>query len=100
MSKQTKHFLISGRVQGVGFRVFAYREALALGIKGWIRNLQDGRVEALVEGDEETLVRFHQALQKGPRMAEVEVLNCNPVPSAELSDFAIQRDGVNPWFKN
>ena len=100
MSKQTKHFLISGRVQGVGFRVFAYREALDLGLKGWIRNLQDGRVEALVEGDEETLVRFQNSLQKGPRMAEVEILDCNAVPAAELAEFAIQRDGVNPWSKN
>lgn len=100
MRKQTKHFLISGRVQGVGFRVFAYREALALGLKGWIRNLQDGRVEALVEGEEEVLVRFHQALQKGPRLAEVELLDCQPATAAELSDFAIQRDGVSPWSKN
>ncbi len=100
MPKQTKHFLISGRVQGVGFRVFAYREALALGLKGWIRNLQDGRVEALVEGDEDVLSRFHQALQKGPRMAEVELLDCKSAPTAELADFAIQKDGVNPWSKN
>jgi len=100
MPKQTKHFLISGRVQGVGFRVFAYREALALGLKGWVRNLQDGRVEALVEGEEDVLSRFHQALQKGPRLAEVECLDCHPVSAAELADFAIQRDGAQPWSKN
>src|SRR5215208_1406683 len=52
-----RRFLISGRVQGVGFRMFAAARAAAEGVHGYIKNLPDGRVEALVEGDEESVDR-------------------------------------------
>ncbi|NJL26073.1 MAG: acylphosphatase, partial [Calothrix sp. SM1_5_4] len=58
MGDLTKHYLISGRVQGVGFRAFKHRRAVELGLRGWVRNLSDGRVEVLARGPGETLSQF------------------------------------------
>lgn len=71
-----RHFLISGRVQGVGFRWFAESAASREGLHGWVRNRPDGSVEAMAEGDAEALERFERALRHGPpaaRVASVEV---------------------------
>jgi acylphosphatase len=67
-----RRFLIGGRVQGVGFRMFAAARAAAEGIHGYIQNLPDGRVEALVEGDDESVNRMEVALRRGPAHAHVE----------------------------
>ncbi len=65
---------VSGLVQGVGFRAYTQRVAESLGISGWVRNLPDGRVEVLAEGDEEVLCHFVKELWKGPRLSRVERL--------------------------
>jgi acylphosphatase len=65
-------WLISGRVQGVGFRWFVHRRAEELGIAGWAKNLPDGRVEVLGTGDERSLSIFDASLKTGPRFAKVE----------------------------
>lgn len=65
---------VSGIVQGVGFRAYTQRVAEGLGLSGWVRNLPDGRVEVLVEGDEEVLCIFVKELWKGPRSSKVERL--------------------------
>ncbi|MDP1572308.1 MAG: acylphosphatase [Vicinamibacterales bacterium] len=66
-----RRFLVSGRVQGVGFRMFA-RDAAALeGIHGHARNLDDGRVEVMGEGDAGALLRFERAIRRGPSHARV-----------------------------
>ncbi len=64
-------YLVEGEVQGVGFRYFARREAVRLGLAGWVRNLPDGRVEALAVGAGAALEQFEAALNRGPSMAEV-----------------------------
>ena len=64
--------LISGRVQGVAYRYFAEKYANAFGVTGWVRNLYDGRIELLAEGDRENIDRFLVRLKEGPRMALVE----------------------------
>jgi acylphosphatase len=71
-----RRYLISGRVQGVGFRFFARDAAAREGIQGWVRNREDGRVEAVAEGDREALDRFENHLRHGPpasRVSQVDV---------------------------
>ena len=65
------HCFISGRVQGVGFRYWTKRQAKKLGIKGWVRNLPDGKVEVMAQGSEESLQKFKKLLAEGPFIAEV-----------------------------
>lgn len=66
------HLYLSGRVQGVGFRHFARREAGKLGLVGWVKNLPDGRVEIQVAGDRERLEEYKQRLDGGPSFARVD----------------------------
>jgi acylphosphatase len=68
----TTRFLVSGLVQGVGFRWFVARHARALGLVGYARNLPDGRVEVVVSGPEESLPALEQLLRAGPANAQVE----------------------------
>ena len=63
---------ISGRVQGVGFRYFVESRAAAEGLHGWVRNLADGRVEVLFEGDEASVDRAEASLWRGPSGAVVD----------------------------
>jgi acylphosphatase len=65
------HVFISGRVQGVAFRWVTDDVARQLGVVGWVRNIRDGRVEVLAEGEEETLKEFIEFLKRGPRHARV-----------------------------
>lgn len=67
-----RRFVIEGRVQGVGFRWFACDVAAREGATGWVRNLPDGRVEALVEGESDAVTRIERALRTGPAGARVE----------------------------
>jgi acylphosphatase len=67
-----RRYLISGRVQGVGFRYFVEARAAAERVHGWVRNLPDGRVEAYLEGDVESVDRLEAALNRGPSGAVVD----------------------------
>lgn len=76
-----RRFLVSGRVQGVGFRFFTLDAARREGLHGYVLNLPDGRVEAQAEGDDEALERFERALHRGPsgaRVAQVTVDDIGP----------------------
>jgi acylphosphatase len=85
-----RRFLINGRVQGVGFRWFAHDAAVREGVTGWVRNLPDGRVEALIEGDEESVVRVERALRSGPPGARVQTVNVSAEDvSGSYNDFSI-----------
>jgi len=66
------HIFVSGTVQGVFYRHNARKKAKELGIKGWVRNLYDGRVEVTAEGEEEDLKKFIEWCKKGPELAFVE----------------------------
>jgi acylphosphatase len=66
--------LVSGRVQGVFFRGATQERMRALGLRGWVRNLPDGRVEALVEGDDAVVAQGLDFLKQGPRGAQVRGL--------------------------
>lgn len=66
------HFLIQGRVQGVGFRWFVHREASELELRGWVRNTEDGDVEVVASGSTEDLTDLRASLKKGPRGSRVD----------------------------
>lgn len=66
-----RHFTVNGRVQGVGFRAATADKARALGLQGWVRNLDDGRVELMAAGDTVSLDRLRAWLDNGPTMAHV-----------------------------
>ena len=86
------HFLIQGRVQGVGFRWYVNREAGELGLRGWVRNTEDGDVEVVVSGSEADLAELRSSLRRGPRGARVDRLvehYLDDSEAAELSSFRI-----------
>jgi len=86
-----RRLLISGRVQGVGFRNFMEARASAEGVHGWVRNLPDGRVEALIEGDEESVDRVEAAARRGPPSAEVDDVSAEMItPSGRATGFSIR----------
>ena len=86
-----RRFLISGRVQGVGFRFFVEARATAEGVHGWVRNLPDGRVETLLEGDEASVERVQAALWRGPSGAVVDdVVSEAAAPSGRATGFSIR----------
>jgi acylphosphatase len=95
MAKTRAHVLISGRVQGVSFRYETYREARRHGVVGWVRNLADGRVEALFEGEADAVRRLVQWCHAGPPGAHVEgVETAWTGPTGEFDDFGIERTPV------
>ena len=86
-----KRFIITGRVQGVGFRYFVQDHAAAEGVHGYVQNLADGRVEAVIEGDDESVLRLERALRRGPPAARVEHVEVQDVPpSGRATGFSIR----------
>jgi acylphosphatase len=76
----TAGIIVSGRVQGVGYRFFTESTALRLGIKGWSKNLPDGRVQLEVEGSRDAVLSFIEELKVGPRMARVSSVEVDWMP--------------------
>ena len=88
MVKARVHMFVSGKVQGVFFRQKTKRQAQSLGIKGWVRNLPDGRVEAVFEGEEEAVKALVEYCHHGPSYARVENVNVSYENySGEFTDF-------------
>jgi acylphosphatase len=69
---EARRWIVSGRVQGVGYRYYARQAAQMLGVRGWIRNLPEGGCELQVAGSAELLQRFHAELMRGPRGSRVD----------------------------
>jgi acylphosphatase len=67
---------ISGKVQGVFFRAWTHDQAENLGVKGWVRNIADGRVEVLAQGDEDKVEELKKRLRQGSPMSRVESVDC------------------------
>ena len=89
------HFLIQGRVQGVGFRWFVQREATELDLRGWVRNTEDGDVEVLAAGEPDDLADLRSSLRRGPRGSRVDRLVEHPLAETEASDLTSFRiDGA------
>ena len=85
------HFLIQGRVQGVGFRWFVHREASELDLRGWVRNTEDGDVEVVAAGNTEDLLRCARVFARACAVAASIVLSNTTLkkPKLNLSSFRI-----------
>ena len=81
---QTRRYVVTGRVQGVGFRWYVEREARALGLGGWVRNRADGSVEVLAAGSTQQLNALYDKLKAGPRASRVD--NVEVEEAAPLKD--------------
>jgi acylphosphatase len=87
----SRRYLIGGRVQGVGFRFFTEAAAAREGLRGWVRNLPDGRVEIEVEGDAEAVERFERHVRRGPPGARVSHVQVDEtVPARRETGFSIR----------
>ena len=87
------HFLIQGRVQGVGFRWYVHREASELDLRGWVRNTEDGDVEVVAHGEEPDLAELRASLRRGPRGSRVDRLIEHILAESEaanLNSFRIE----------
>ena len=83
--------VVQGRVQGVGFRYYAVRAARELGVSGWVRNLPDGSVETLVEGDAAAVEGYLDRLRRGPSASRVEGVVVEERAEEGHSTFEITR---------
>ena len=90
MTRARAHVLISGLVQGVCFRAYAMDKARSLGLTGWISNTHDGRVEAVFEGEKDTLDEVIKWCRKGPPSARVEDVKITwEEYSGDFDDFSL-----------
>lgn len=86
-----RRFVITGRVQGVGFRYFTHDAALREGVGGWVRNLPDGSVEVEVEGEVTAVDRVEASLRRGPSSARVDHVTVDEqTPKERTIDFFIR----------
>jgi len=85
------HFIVTGRVQGVGFRAYTIRHAQKLGVVGWCRNTRDGKsVEGVAQGETDTLTAFKAILRKGPGQVERVKEDEKEIAELEHSDFHVK----------
>ena len=88
-----KHYLVTGRVQGVGFRWFVHREAAEIGLRGWVKNTDAGAVEIVAAGEVEQLAELEQSLRQGSRGSRVDSVQQHRLEDAEadkLGPFVIE----------
>jgi acylphosphatase len=87
-----RRFVVSGRVQGVGFRWFVEHTARAEGIRGWVANLENGTVEVRADAEAETMARFESKLRQGPPGARVDRVTVDEDVPGQWSEFVIRHD--------
>ena len=87
---RTVRLLITGRVQGVGYRDWTRRQALALSLSGWVRNRRDGGVEALAAGDAAAVAAFAETVRGGPPGSRVDHVDLSPAEPISTPGFEIR----------
>jgi len=87
---ETRRYIVSGRVQGVGFRWFVEREASQIGITGWVRNCENGDVEIMATGTRDQHGSLRRSLQQGPRAARVDRVSETEAPFLQAPTFRIE----------
>jgi acylphosphatase len=90
---EVRHFLVKGRVQGVGFRWFVHREAAEIGLRGWVKNTDEGHVEVVAAGAPEDIAELRAALRKGSRGSRVDAViehELEPAEADKLGVFQIE----------
>ena len=87
---ETRRYVVSGRVQGVGFLWFVEREAAQIGITGWVRNREDGDVEVMATGTRDQHSSLRRKLHEGPRAARVDKVSESVAPLLETRSFLIE----------
>lgn len=88
MSRCATRLIIEGRVQGVGYRQWTVREASARGLDGWVRNLPDGTVEALIAGPMDAVAAMVEACRKGPMLAAVTEIRQHAAEAPDEPGFS------------
>ncbi|MFP5329048.1 MAG: acylphosphatase [Alphaproteobacteria bacterium] len=91
MAEIARHVRVTGRVQGVFYRAWTQDQARKLGLKGWVRNCPDGRVEAHVEGEEAAVSEMVERMRDGPLAAEVQDLRTWDVECCDFDGFEVRR---------
>jgi acylphosphatase len=90
-TNETRRYIVTGRVQGVGFRWFVEHAAVQLDLAGWVRNRADGSVEVLASGSRDQLHKLYTELLKGPRASRVEKVEVeDSAPDTNLKSFRIE----------
>lgn len=74
---KSMHYVVNGKVQGVFFRSWVFDQARSLGVKGWVRNVTDGKVEVLGQGEEDALKSLKERLMQGSSLAQVQSVESN-----------------------
>lgn len=85
-----RHYYIAGQVQGVFFRASTCEKARSLSLTGWVRNLSDGRVEAIACGDEQQLAMLESWLHQGPTMSKVDSIDVTELAEIHAESFEIR----------
>ena len=91
MARICLHGFVTGRVQGVSYRQYTQEQAERLELDGWVRNLTDGRVEVLLEGEEAAVRELAAWLEQGPTAAKVEAVELEQQPVQGIAGFIVRR---------
>ena len=86
----TKHVIVGGKVQNVGFRNFAQKTARQLGIRGWVKNLPDRRVETIIQGEDKNVQLMLKFLSDGPTYSRVTEVQVEKIEAETFTDFSVR----------
>lgn len=89
---KTIRCVVSGRVQGVYYRANVKKQADSLGLTGWVRNLSNGSVELIAQGQDENVEKLHKWIWAGPVMAKVDDVKIDIIETQNFEDFTVRRD--------